>query len=266
MKPLLPAALAALLVPAVAYAQDEPRFCPNRPDLGASGCTTEPGHVQFEVSSVDWQRDDSAETREDVVLGGNFQARIGLASHTEVGIEWTPFGRARTRDKATGAIERVSGVGDARIDIRQSLSHPDGEALSIGVEPFVTVPFGRGALGEGDWGAGVVLPLSYDVGDRWNLNLTFESDAAVDEDRSGRHLAYSGIVGVGYDLSDSLTIVGEVMTERDHDPSGHETHVLTAGSIAWQPRKGLQLDVLTAVGLNRNTPDVRVLTGGTVLF
>ena len=63
------AVLGALLVATPAVAQEgneaEPRFCPNRPSLGASGCTTLPGQVHVEFSGVDWQRDDNDEVRED---------------------------------------------------------------------------------------------------------------------------------------------------------------------------------------------------------
>lgn len=266
MKHLLYAACVAALVPAAAYAQDEPRFCPNRPDLGASGCTTEPGHVQFEVSAIDWQRDDTADQRQDTILGGDFQARIGVGPSTEVQIGWTPYGRVRTRDKASGAVETQRGIGDVRLGVRQSLSHPDGEGLSIGFEPFVTVPVGRSPIGEGDWGAGAVLPVSYDLSETWHANLTSEVDAAVNESGNGRHLAYSGIVGLGYDVSDAVSVVGELMVEQDNDPVEHATHALAAGSITWQPRHGLQLDLLAAAGLNRDTPDFRLLTGGAVLF
>lgn len=53
---LLGAAMMTMGVPA--HAEDEPRFCPTRPSLGGSSCTTEPGRVHFEISALDWQRDD----------------------------------------------------------------------------------------------------------------------------------------------------------------------------------------------------------------
>ncbi|RZM11059.1 MAG: transporter, partial [Sphingomonas sp.] len=70
-------AVLGLLVPAAAFAQDEPRFCPNRPSLESSACTTEAGRVQFEVSVADWTLDDNADERDDTILGGDFLARFG---------------------------------------------------------------------------------------------------------------------------------------------------------------------------------------------
>ena len=259
-------ALVLAMVATSAAAQDEPRFCPNRPSLGASGCTTEPGQVQLEWSAFDWERDDSSDGREDSMLAADVLARFGIGPSTELQLGWAPLGRVRTRDAITGAVDTVRGVSDVRIGVRQALGPPDAKGWSLGVEPFVTAPVGKTPIGAGTWGAGVVLPATYDIAEGWQLAFTGEMDASPDEDGAGRHFAYSGIVGLGYDLSDSVTLVGEVMAERDNDPMEHQTHLATAASVAWQPGKRFQLDLLAVAGLNRNTPDVRLVTGGAILF
>lgn len=251
--------------PALAQA-DEPRFCPNRPSLGSSACITEPGKVQLEVSGVDWQRDDSSDSREDTVLSGDVLARIGLGASTEAQIGWTGFGHVRTRDKTTGAIDTVNGVGDVTLALRQNFANPDGKGLSYGVEPFVTLPVGREPIGAGDWGAGVIVPVTYDLSDKVNLAFTGEADAQPDEDGNGRHFAYSGIVGLGYELSKQWTVVGELSVARDDDPMDKHTEAVAAGSLAWRPRQTLQLDLLGTVGLNHDAPDFRLVTGGAILF
>jgi hypothetical protein len=244
----------------------DPRFCPTRPSLGASACTTEPGKVQLEVSALDWQRDDTGDSREDRILAGDLLARFGVGATTEVQVGWTAFGHVRTRDKATGAVDAADGVGDVTLAVRQNLRHPDGKGLSFGIEPQVTLPVGHSQVGAGDWGAGVVLPVSYDLGDKINLQFTGEGDAAVDEDGDGRHLAYSGIWGLAYAVSDKVTATAELSVQRDDDPAGHETHSLAALSFAFQPRKTLQFDMLAVAGLNHTSPDVRLVTGGAILF
>ena len=255
------------LIAAPARAQaDEPRFCPNRPDLGASPCTTRPGQVQFEMSGPDWELDDAADARTDTVTVGDLVARFGLGPHTEAQVSWTPYGHVRTRGKATGAVEVVSGVGDVRLAVRQNLRNPDGKGFGYALEPFVTLPVGREPIGEGDWGAGVVLPVSYDLGEAANLAFTGTAEALPDGDGDGRHLSLTGIVGLGGDLSERVTVVGELSVQRDDDPSGHRTLALAVGSVAWQPARTWQLDLLVAAGLNRDTPDLRLVAGGAVLF
>ncbi len=265
MKRLLP--LAALLVAAPAWAQDDgPRFCPNRPSLGKSACTTEPGHVQLEASAIDWTLAKDDDQREDTILLGDLQARFGLTPSTELQVAWSPYGHVRTRDTATGAVERSGRVGDVVLGIRQNLLHPDGKGFAIALEPQVLLPIGREPVGAGTWGAGLVVPVTYDLSDTLNLALTNEVDAAPDEDGDGRHFALNEILGLGYKLSDKVTAVAEIQVEQDNDPADHQTRAFAAGSLAWQPRNGLQLDMLVGAGLNRDADDVRVLAGGAVGF
>ncbi|MEN3745550.1 transporter [Sphingomonas sp. HF-S3] len=252
--------------PALAQGGDDPRFCPNRPSLGASACTTEPGHVQVEASAFDWQRDDNRTDRDDQILVADLLARIGVGPRTELSLGWTAFGTDRDRRKGAGGISRVSGVGDVRLAVRQNLRNPGGDGLSFGIEPFVILPLEPQPIGDGDWEAGAVIPVTYDLSKSVNLALTGQVAALADEDGRGRHLNYSGIIGLGYALSDQVTWVSEVSLERDDDPAGGETHVLAAQSIAWQPTKRTQLDLLAAAGLTRTTPDIRIALGGAILF
>lgn len=259
-------ALALLLAAAPAWADDGPRFCPSRPSLGESGCTTEPGHVQLEMSAVDWTKDDRPDTREDTVLAGDVLARFGLTASSELQVAWTPYGHDRVRDKTTGAIDRAARVGDVRIGVRQNLSHPDGKGLSLAVEPSVTLPVGRQPIGAGTWGASLVVPITYDIGDTLNVALTNAVAAEPDEDGRGRHLQVNEVLGLGYDLSERITGVAELQLTRDDEPDDHTTQWLAAGSLAWQPRHGVQLDVLVGAGMNDDAPDLRVLTGGAIGF
>lgn len=261
------ALVAALLFSVPAHAQDEgPRFCPNRPDLGQSACTTDPGRVLFEISAVDWTLAKDDATREDRLLAGDFQARFGLTATSELQIAWSPYGHVRTRDRATGATERSGRVGDVVIGFRQNLRNPDGNGLSYSIQPQVSLPVGRAPVGAGTWGAGLVVPLNYDLSGAAMIGLTSEIEAAPDEDGRGRHFAISETLGLGYELSDRLTAIAEIQIEQDNDPAGHETRALAAGSLAWQPRHGLQFDVLVGAGLTRDFDDVRILTGGAILF
>jgi hypothetical protein len=256
---------AALLTAVPAAAQDL-RFCPTRPSLGSSACITDPGHVHLEIGAVDWERDDRSDARDDQVIAADMLARIGVGSTTELQIGWTGFGHVRDRDKQSGGIETTNGVGDVTLGVRQNFLHPDGKGLSIGIQPFVTLPTGRSPIGAGDYALGVIIPVSYDLSDSLNLNFTGEVDDAADETRDGHHAEYSGIVGLGYQLSKQVTVVGEMSLARVETEDRYETRALAAGSIAWQPRQGLQLDRLTVAGLNRTSPDVRVALGGAVLF
>lgn len=261
------AALALLIAaPAFAQADEDVRFCPNRPDLGASGCVTKPGEVLVEYSAVDWERSDSADAREDSIVAGDLAVRIGVGPRTELQLGWVAWGEVRTRDRATGAVERMRGTGDMRLGVRQNVTGPDGKGLSFAIEPSVTLPVGDDGVGDGDWSAAVILPVTYDLSEDWNLALTPEIAAAVDADGSGRHARYGAAIGLGRALGETLTLVGEFAWTRDEDPVEPSREALAALSLAWQPRPRVQFDVLAVAGLSRDAPDVRLVTGGALLF
>lgn len=250
-----------------AAAQDAPgvRFCPNRPSLGASGCTTLPGQVQVELAGVDWQRDDDGETREDLIRS-EVTARIGLTQNSEAQIAWTSLGTLRTRDRTTGETTRVTGAGDVTLGWRRALSHPDGKKLSAAVQPYVTLPVGHSEIGAGDWSAGAVLPVMWRIDKKWSVDFTGQLAAAVDEDGAGRHFDATGVFGVGYALTDSVSANAEFSVERDQDPTEHVVRTLAAASLAWKPTKHTQFDLLAVAGLNHHAPDARVALGGALLF
>lgn len=257
------AAVALLFVAAPASAEDSARFCPNRPSLDTSTCTTDPGRVLAEVSGVDWERDDADGTRQDTLLFGDALLRTGIDARTEVQLGWTPLARIRTR-ALDGSVDTVTGVGDVRLGVRRNLRNPDGSGTSAAVEGFVTVPTGTHDIGAGDWRAGALLPVNVALGD-WTLLFTGELDAEVDQERDGHHVAGTATAGVGRKLG-KVTAALELAVQRDDDPDQAATQWLGAGSLAWAVRDTVQLDVLFVAGLNHDAPDLRAVMGGAILF
>lgn len=256
---------AALAIPAAARAQDAgPRFCPNQPSLESSACTTEPGRVHLEVSAIDWTLEREPGERQDTLLFGDFQARFGVGPATEVQLSWTPVGHARERTSM--GVERSTGVGDVRLGFRQNLRNPDGSALSYGVEPFVTLPAGGQTLGAGSWGAGLVLPVTYEVRDGLTLGVTTEVDASPDEDRHGRHLGANIVTGASFDLSTTLSVTAEAEWLTDDDPGGHSDRWLAATGLQYRYAKTRALFVEAVAGLNHDAPDVQLYCGIAALF
>lgn len=256
-------AAAMLLVAgsATAVSAAERDYCPTRPGLGTTPCTIAPGRVSVETGVADWTRDDNADTRQDVLTYADTAIRIGITDIVEVQVALTPYGDVRTRDKLSGAITREGGVGDLLVGTKVNLRNPGGDGFSIAVAPFVTAPTGGSAIGAGDWGAGVVLPMSVDIGHSLSLQVTPEVDAAVDGDRSGRHLAYSAVLGLGFPLAEKLSGTIEVQGVQDDDPGGATTKAFGSASIAWLPRPDLQLDLGGVAGLNRDSPDIELYVG-----
>lgn len=254
--------LAALgLAPAAAQGEPLRDFCPDRPGLGTPPCTIDNGHVAVELGLADWTLERSPDSRADTIEAGQWLVRVGLAGSLEAQIGWTAFGHVRERDRITGSVARTSGIGDLTVALRQNLVNPDGSGFSAAVMPYATVPTGNEAIGAGTWTAGVILPLSYDVGSGVQLGMTAQVEAAADADRDGRHLAYGAVAGLALPLSDALGVTAEVAATRDRDPSGHSTEWLGGISAGWMVRQDLQVDAGANIGLDPTAPDLQLYLG-----
>lgn len=241
-------------------------LCADRPGLDTPPCTVDKGHLIMETGLVDWTHEKDADTRTDTVTAGDVLLRLGIAEDMEVQAGWTAFGHVRDRDLETGAITRGSGVGDLTLAIRRNLRNPDGSGFSAAVMPYVTLPTGGHAIGAGGTAFGLLLPLSFSLSKGLTLSLTPEADATVDEDRNGRHLAYGSVVGIGVDLTDSLTGTVEFQATRDNDPAGHVTEALASLSFGWQSGDNMQFDIGGVAGLNHDSPDAEIYAGITRRF
>jgi hypothetical protein len=253
------AVLAFLALPAAARAELRD-YCPDRPGIGTPPCTIDKGHLSFEVGLADWTLDRSPTDRTDTLILGDALLRYGLTDSTEIQLGWTSFGRERDHDRLTGARTSRSRVGDVSVAVRQNLRNPDGSGFSVALMPFATLPVGRQPIGAGDWGAGLLMPVAYELGEHFSLEWVPEIDAAVDGDGNGRHLAYGGVAGFQAKLSKAVTATAEYQLIRDDDPAGHQTQQRAGLALSWQPKDDLQFDLGANAGL-RHQPDVELYIG-----
>ncbi|WP_116092212.1 transporter [Sphingomonas crusticola] len=265
MKALL--AVAALLAGAPASAADQLReLCSERPGLDTPPCIVDQGHLQIEAGVGDWTLDKQPDTRTDTLLAGDVLARYGIGDTTELRLEWTAYGHVRIRDRISGSVSKSSGIGDVTLGLKQSVTHPDGDGFSVALLPYATLPTGRHQVGAGDWSAGLLIPVNYDLSDQLKLEITPEVDAAVDEDGNGRHTAYGSAAGLGVKLSEKWNMSVEAQVIRDRDPSGHSSQALGGVYVAYQPKDRLQFDAGAQAGLNHASPDVELYFGVTEKF
>ena len=253
----LSAALVLVLagVAAPALAQDEP-LCAQRPGLGTPPCATEKGRVIGELGLVSWTLAKGDGERTDTIVAGDALARVGLGGGTEVQVGWTAFGSVR--DRVSDAVSRQSGVGDVSVGVLQEILK--GETLALSVLGRATLPTGGHAIGAGGWSAAVYVPVEIELTDVLSFELTPSIAAAVDEDRSGRHLDYGREAGVSADLDAHFATV-ELAVDSDRDPAEITTPLLLGLSGGWRPSPDWQIDAGCNLGLDRDADDVQLDVG-----
>ncbi|MET0362266.1 MAG: transporter [Sphingobium sp.] len=273
MKRLALYCLAMVATPAVAQgvaAESPPpgspalrELCSERPGLTTAACTVDPGHVQIEVGFGNWTLDSREDEREDRIEAGDILLRYGLGRTTEVQLGWIAYGHVRTLDRTADDVSTSQGTGDVTLALKQNLRHPaEGKTgFAVALLPSVTLPVGSGEVGQGDWSAGLVIPASYKLNDTISFALSPEIDAAVDQDRSGRHLAYGAAVAVQVHLTEALRLSPEVQFIRDEDPDGRTTLSVASLSLDVRAAKMTQFDIQAVAGLNADTPDLKLSCG-----
>lgn len=251
--------LVALALAAPAHAEPARDFCPDRPGLGTPACTIDDGQIAVELGLADWTQDGGATNSSDTITAGDLLLRYGISQNLEVQWGWSLYGHVRSR---AGNVRMAdSSTGDMRIALRQNLQNPDGSGLAIAIMPYVSLPTGGSAIGAGDWGAGIIVPVSRELLGGYAVGLTGEVAASPDADGAGRHLSYAMVAGLDVPLAEQLGATFELSAARDHDPAGASTQWLGGISLGWSPRPSLQLDVGVNLGLNRQAPDSAVYAG-----
>lgn len=249
-------ALASALQIDAAAARD---YCSTRPSLGQSACVLDAGRSAIETGLVDWERDDTADQRTDTILFADTLVRTGISNRVEAQIGWTPFGTQRSSDRESRGTR--ARVGDVSLGTRIALRNPDGSGFSFGLQPSVTLPVGRRPVGSGDWSASMIVPMTYDVTDVINLQLSSEVAAAANDTGRGRHLYYGTTAGVEVALSDPVHLTVEGQWYRNNEKTAAASEVRAAAALAWMPQENLVLDIGGVGGLNQSTPDFRLYAG-----
>lgn len=252
------AALAAflLLVGAAPAHADDREFCANRPGLNTPPCTLSPGVVVVETGLAAIAHSAGGGASDDKLTFGDLLVRVGVAQSAEIEVGLTSFVSDRQRD--AGGVSTTRGVGDMVVAFRRGIAGPNGP---IALHAFVTVPTGKSGIGAGDWGAGLIVPMQFDLGHQFQLALSPEIDAAVNASGSGRHVQYGSVIGLSHPLTKTVGLTGELAAFRNEEPTGHETVAQAAASLAWQVLKDWQLDLEGDAGLSRAAPDYQVKLG-----
>ncbi|MDR6627652.1 transporter [Caulobacter segnis] len=250
----------AILALAGAASARERDFCGDRPGKGSPPCVLDKGRFQVEVSAADALFTRGGGISVDDVSYGALELRLGLTNAVEGQLTVTP--RQWVRTKNHGVASTVSGAGDLGLALRWSPRNPDGEGLSIALQPFVVAPTGAKGISGEVWQGGLIAPISMPLSEVWSLSLAPRLDARANAAGEGRHGAFALAGGVGRAVG-AVNLGAELWVDVDDDPAARVTKASFDLTAAWTPKalKDVQLDASAYVGLNRKTPDLELVVG-----
>lgn len=242
-------------VAAVAVTIGAPALAQARPYCAVyamTGCTMAKGRVAVEGAAIDWERNDDRGVHTDNIQAARFAIRAGVSDRAELIAGWTPYVRARVRD-AAGRVATRERTGDVFAGAKLNLARAAGEGFGMALLPFVRMPTdGRKAM------AGVGLPMNYDVG-RVSLRFVPQVDATPDLDGVGRHPVFTLLGGTRLGVRPNLGVVGNLWLQRNDDPRGRRTLHFATAALPWKPNPDFQIEPAATIGLDRRSPDLRLV-------
>lgn len=248
----------ALLATTAVQAEDAP-ICADRPAKGNAVCTVPAGKWQLESSAGDWLRLEQGGSETEVLLLGASVVKFGVSDRSDLQMSFTPYVRVTTDG------DRVSGVGDLTVRYKHRLTGT-GAPIQVAIIPFAKLPTAKTGIGNGKVEGGLALPVSFTLAGPVTATLGPEADLLADADGHGRHLAIVQLVNLSAPVAPRLTLAAELWSNFNFDPAGTVKQASADVAVAYAATCRLQLDVGANAGLTRDTPDIEVYAGASILF
>lgn len=234
----------------------------DRPDTTESPFTVDAGHVQLEMSFIEYSRDrwnDAGATVEGIAVAP-LLLRVGVLDSVDVELGVNPWGREREKDRATGDQSTAEGFGDTIVRVKWNLCGNDGEGVAFGLLPFIKLPTADDDVGNGKVEGGLILPLAFNLPWDFEVGTMAEFDvlrSAADE-RYVVDFVHSVTVGhaVVEPVSAYLEYAGFANLNHDEDYRG-----FVDTGLLWTVTKDVQLDAGVRIGVTKAAEDFAVFAG-----
>ena len=244
-------------------------FTTDRPDITESPITVDAGHVQIEASLIGHAIDrvGGAITRTLDALPINL--KFGLTNAIDVQFVFTPFQRVSTRDGATRTTAR--GVADeTQVRLKVNLSGNDplgdgGSTTAFAVMPFVKVPTGPAAIGNGQIEGGLILPLAVALPAGFSLGTMAEFDLTYDTDRRDYGVDFVHSATLGHAIVGPLAGYIEYVGVAPR-PGGGGYRVAASSGVTYAFGPAWNIDAGGTVGLSGLTDNLTLFAGTSVRF
>ncbi len=238
--------------------------CADRPGRATGTCTVPARHFQVETGIADWSSQKADGERDTSITVGETTIKYGLDDRSNVEIDVVPFQRSTSR--VDGSSEHDSGVGDINLLYKFRLTAADAP-VNVALLPLVKFPIAKRPLGNGKVEGGLLVPASFSIPhSKLSVGVTPEIDCVADADGHGYHTAMVQVASVGWQVTTRFALSAEMWRQWNWDPAGTVRQASADTSAAFLATDRVQLDAGANVGLNRQTPDLELYAGISMLF
>jgi hypothetical protein len=230
----------------------------DRPDVTESPYTVDAGHVQLEMSFVEFAYDDEDDVETRALSIAPVNLKLGLLNNLDLQLVLEPYLRAELEN---GADATLDGFGDAQLRLKVNLWGNDGGESAFAVMPFAELPTASDDLDEHDHvEGGIILPYARELPGEFSLGLMAEFDFLYDEADDDYVTEFVHTASLGHDLARGFAGYVEYIGIEPLDGGGDYQALLGAG-ITYALNDDAQLDAGVTVALTDDAEDVTIFTG-----
>lgn len=226
----------------------------DRPDTTESPYTVDAGHLQIEMSFVDYTREGST----DALAVTPFNIKLGLLNNVDLQAVVDPY-------VVQSNGERASGVGDSQLRLKVNLWGNDEGQTALALMPFIKLPTASDGLGNDEVEGGLIVPFAMELPDGWGLGLMAEFDAVFDEADDDYDLEFVHTATLGHDIAGRLAGYVEYIGIASTDGDSDYLALLGAG-LTYALGEHVQLDAGINFGLTDAADDFNPFVGMSIRF
>lgn len=237
----------------------------DRPDTTESAYSLDAGHVQFELSIVDYTRDrrnDDNETRESVAIAPML-VKVGLTNRTDLQLGINPYSIDRAESRDDGTTSETEGFSDTIVRLKVNLWGNDdtGEwATAMAVMPYISIPTGRDGLSSRHLDGGLIVPFAVSLPADFSMGIMAQLDwlRSQEDDRTVFDFVHTATIShdlIG-DLGGYIEYAGFANLNHDEKYRGY----FDAG-LTYAINDDVQLDGGVRIGLTRAADDLGLFLG-----
>ena len=229
-------------------------FSTDRPDVTESAYSLDAGHVQVEMSLVEYTHDDDGGDFDQFTIAPT-NLKIGLTNNIDVQLVVEPYIHQRfERDNADG-------FGATQLRVKFNVLGNDGGDVAIAVMPFVQFPTADDDIGGGDHlEGGIIVPVAIGLPADFSLSMMAEIDALRNEAEDDYGLSLLHTISVGHPIAGELNgyieYVGIANYELD---AGYIA--LAGGGLTYALSDDVQLDGAIYFGISEAADDLSLALG-----
>lgn len=241
----------------------------DRPDTTESPFTVDAGHLQFEISLVDYAYNKGDGVRTDALSVLPSNVKVGLLNHVDVQFVFTAY--ERIEEDAGDASDVAEGFSDdTQIRLKVNLWGNDGPPPGLGetafaVMPFIKFPAGSDELTNNHVEGGLILPLAVALPRDFSLGLMAEVDFVYNEADDGYGVEFVHTATVGHGIVGNLAGYAEYIGIAPHDTGG-TYQAIASGGLTYAVSDDWVLDAGGAAALSDSADDFTLFVGTSFRF